>query len=227
MASTNIVDLIGTIIESIRETHTIASITHAGTTYTINTLSTHSLKVGDYVKISGNNYKILTLTANSKFTVNSTIAITGTSWTALAPYYFYGTPIMISNTIDKIKDYKNKYPIIVLFETMPATVDDDIESTIERTVSFEMYFMDEANYADWSADEYYTNVINPIQALVDLYMEALEDSVRIGILTSHKETPYSKWNMVRLDTGKNVFNAELSGIGLNIDLPVKKIPTCD
>jgi hypothetical protein len=225
MASTNIVDLVGTLIENIRDTHAIISITNVGNTYTINTAETHSLAVGDYVKISGTDYKIITLTNDTKFTVTSTTAITGTIWTALAPYYFYGTPIMIANTIDKITDYQNKYPVIVLFETMPADSNDgyiDKESPIERTVALEMYFMDEANYSDWASEDYYSNVINDMQTLVDSFIAECQINVQIGSFTKHKETNYSKWNLVRLDTGKNVFNAQLSGIGLNISLPIKK-----
>ena len=227
MASTNVVNLIGTIIDSFRDTYSITSITHVGTIYTINTADTKRLEVGSYVYISGNNYEVLTLIANTSFTINSTINVIGTSWKALAPYYFYGTPIMISNTLDKFKNYKQKFPVIVLFETMPAIVNDDETQILERTVSLEMYFMNEANFKDWSHDEYYTYVINVIQTYVDDFIEKLRNHSQIGKLTNHSETPYSKWNLTRLDTGKNVFNAELSGIKLEIDLPILKTLTCE
>ncbi len=224
--STNIPNLIGNLISPLRESYIISSITNVGTLYTINTSDTNSLTVGDYISISGNNYVITSLTTNVKFTVVSTISIIGTTWTALTPYYFYGTPIMVSNEIDKLKNYKQKFPIVVLFETISADVDDDPKSNIERTASLELYFMDEANFVDWNHEDYYTNVINRMQVLVDLFIDTCKDSPLIGTFTKHKETNYSKWNMIRLDTGKNVFNSELSGIGVNIDLPIKKQLIC-
>lgn len=227
MASTNVVDLIGTIIDSFRDTYAITSITHVGTTYTINTTDTKRLAVGSYVSISGNNYEVLTLIANTSFTINSTINVIGTSWKALAPYYFYGTPIMISNTLDKYKNYKQKFPVIVLFETMPAIVNDDTSLNIERVVSLEMYFCNEANFKDWSHDEYYTYVIDVLQTYVDDFITKISNHRQIGTLDKHNETPYSKWNLVRLDTGKNVFNSELSAIKLEIDLPILKTLDCE
>lgn len=227
MASTNVVNLIGTIIDSFRDTYAITSITHVGTTYTINTSDTKRLAVGSYVSISGNNYEVLTLIANTSFTINSTINVIGTSWKALAPYYFYGTPIMISNTLDKYKNYKQKFPVIVLFETMPAIVNDETTLNIERVVSLEMYFCNEANFKDWSHDEYYTYVIDVLQTYVDDFITKISNHRQIGELDKHNETPYSKWNLVRLDTGKNVFNSELSAIKLEIDLPILKTLECE
>jgi hypothetical protein len=229
MASTNIVNLIGTLIEEIRDTALITGITHSGTTYTITTADTKDVVVGDWIKISSVDYKVTAMTVNAHFHVESSTAIigTGTNWTALAPYYYYGTPIMISNTLDKITDNQNKFPVIVLFETMPATVDDGVDTLLERTVSLEMYFMDEANFEDWTHEEYYTNIINKMQTRVDAFIEACEDNSQTGLPASHKETNHSKWNMVRLDKGTNVFNSELSGIQLDIDLDIFKTIPCE
>lgn len=225
--ATNVVSLIGTIIDTIRDTAAITSISHVGTTYTIHTPSTGTQQVDDWIKISGNDYKITALTVNHSFNVTSAINIVGSTWTALAPYYYYGTPIMISNTLDKISDSRNKFPVIVLFEEMPATVNDNEDEQLERTVTCEMYFMDEADYKDWTYDEYYTNILVPMQVVVDAFIAACEANHQIGLLTTHNETPHSKWNLTRMDTGKNVFNSQLSGIQLNIDLPILYVPACE
>jgi len=225
--ATSIINLVSSIIDGIRDTSLISSISNVGNIYTINTPDTKRLVIGDFISISGNNYKILTLTINTKFTVSSTIPIIGSTWTALAPYFFYGTPIMISNSIDHIKDYQEKYPIIVLFETMPAVVNDDETKNLERTVSLEMYFCNEANFKDWDSSEYYSNVIDKMQVYIDDFIKQCENTANIGLLSSHSETSFSKWNLKRLDTGTNVFNAELSAIKLEIDLPILKTLECE
>jgi hypothetical protein len=225
--ATNVVSLIGTIISTLRDTATITSISHIGTSYTILTSDTGTQQVNDWIKISGIDYKITAMVTNTSFTVTSATNIVGTTWTALAPYYYYGTPIMISNVLDKIADSRNKFPVIVLFEEMPATVNDNEDEVLERTVSCEMYFMDEANYKDWTYDDYYTNILIPMQIVVDAFIAACEANHQIGILSTHNETPHSKWNLTRMDTGKNVFNSQLSGIQLNIDLPILYVPACE
>jgi len=218
--ATNIPNLIGSIIDTIRDTHVITSITNIGTTYTINTANTHGLVAGDYVKINSIEYKITSLVVNTRFTVVSTTAVTGTSWTASAPFYYYGTPLQISNAINKIKDYQKKLPIIVLFETTEADVNDDPTIDIERTPTLQIFFACEANFQDWDWDDYYVGALTPMQLYVDAFIEALEDSPRIGIFKNHKETPYQQWNMERLSTGKNIFDANLSAIGIDINPPI-------
>jgi len=219
--STNIPNLISSIIDLIKDTGDITSITSSGTTRTIFTADTKNLNAGDYVTIGNSDFKILTLVANNKFTVVSTNAITATTWTAKAPYFFYGNPLMIVNTINRIKDYKQKYPIIVLFETMPSTVNDELVNPLERTVSLDMFVADEANYKDFSHEDYYSQVIDKLQDIADKLIYEFKNNASIGKLTNHKETPYSQWNLTT-EEGKNVFDAELSAIRIQIDLPIKK-----
>jgi len=225
MATTNIPALIGTIIDAIRDTASITNITHGGTIYTVFTPLTKRLTVGSFVKISGNDYQILTLTTNTSFTVSSNINIIGTSWTALAPYYFYGNAILISNSIDKIKNYQQKFPIIILY--LPITTNDNRDETLnlETTASIQLDFMDEASYRDWSAEDYINNVVTPLQVYVDDFFEECENNSNIGLITNNTRKIYDKW-ILQLENGKNVFNSELSGIGLSIDLPIKKQITC-
>jgi len=223
----NVINIIDSLIDSIRETAAISSITHVGTVYTILTADTGQLVAGDYVTITGVTYKIDSVTTNVNFTVTSTSAVVGSTWKAAAPYYFYGTAIQISNTLDKIKDDYYKYPAIVLMETMPARVNDDPMASIERVVSLDMFFVDRAKYSNWSSDEYYTYVIDKMQAYIDSFIDECEDSSLVSLPDNHRETPHSKWNLVRLDSGKNVFNAELSGIQLEIDLNFFKGFECE
>jgi hypothetical protein len=225
MATTNIPALISTIIESIRDTAAITNITHVGNTYTIFTPLTKRLTVGSFVKISGNDYQIISLISNVSFSVTSSINIIGTNWIAMAPYYFYGNAILISNTLDKIKNYQQKFPIIILYLPISTTDNRDETLNIETTANLSIDFMDEACYQDWSADEYITNVVMPLQVYVDDFFEALENSPLIGVFTNNSRKIYDKWILQR-ENGKNVFNSELSGIGLSIDLPILKQLIC-
>lgn len=151
----NTPDILELLIDKIREFGAITAITNtSGTTFLIETPETKSLTVGDYVKISGNDYKITTLTTDVSFTVESSISIVGLLWQAKAPYFFYGDAIFISNQLSKIKDYQLKYPIIVLFETSPADVDDNDLSNIDRILTLDMCFLNEADYENWDSESY-------------------------------------------------------------------------
>jgi len=223
----DIISTVQTLIDSIRDTAAITSITHTGTTYTINTADTKRLAVNQWVRIGTTNYKIVTLTTNVSFTIVSSSNVVGSIWTALAPYYFYGTPKQISNTLSKLSDSETKYPIIALMETMPATVNNDETQPIERTVSLEMFFGDLCNPPDWDSEDYYTNVIDKMQVYIDSFIDACENSSLVTLPDTHSETPYSRWNMTLTATGANVFNENLSGIMLSIDLEFMRSLACD
>jgi len=227
MAATNIISLIETIISSIRDTASITNITHTGTTYSVFTPDTKRLIVGDFISISGNNYQILTLTTNVRFTITSIISVIGTSWTALAPYFFYGNAILISNTLDKIKIYQQKFPIIILY--LPIKTQDNYNDTenLETTATIQIDFMDEANYQDWSSDQYITNVATPLQLYIDAFITECQNNHNIiaSLMNTGNRTIYDKW-ILQLENGKNVFNSELSGIGLTVDLPIKRSTAC-
>lgn len=226
MATTNIPALIGSLIDKIRDTASITNITHSGSTYTVFTPLTKRLIVGSWVKISGNDYQILTLTINTSFTVSSSINIVGTTWTALAPYYFYGNAILISNTISLIEKYKETFPVIILY--LPITTIDNRDDTLklETTANLRIDFMDKASYNDWVAEDYINNVVTPLQVYVDDFFEKLEHAYNIGEFTNNSRKIYDKW-ILQLENGKNVFNAQLSGIGIEIDLPILKTLDCE
>lgn len=224
----NTPDILELLIDKIREFGAITSITNtSGTTYLIETPETKSLTVGDYVKISGNDYKITALTTDVSFTVESSISIVGLLWQAKAPYFFYGDAIFISNQLSKIQDYQLKYPIIVLFETSPADVDDNDLSNIDRILTLDMCFLNEADYENWDSESYYDYVIDKLQPLVNDFVAQCKLSNLVDVKTRHRETVHTKWNLIKLDTGQNVFNAKLSGIEVNIDLTIFKSLACD
>ena len=218
-----VVDLIEEIINSIRDTFAITSIDDlGGGYYTINTTDTKDLADDDYVTISGNSYQVSELVADTSFKVSSTTEVIGTLWIADAPYYFHGTPIAIANTINHIFDGKLKYPVIILFERLRERVNDDITMEIGRIAPLRMFFGTLSKYADWTTDEHYTNVLIPIQTLVDGFVEALKKSAKIGELETHEEEPRANWGLFRDDSGsvKSIFNENLSGKEFSIDLPI-------
>lgn len=221
-----ITEIISAIIDSIRDTGTITSITKSGSVYTCFTANTKKLKQYYYVVINSKSYQITEIVANTYFKVSSTTAVTGTTWTAEAPYYYSGTPIAIDNTLKQIGEGAKKYPIIVLFETIKQKIINDTTKATGINADLQLFFMDNANYRDWQTSDHYDNVIEPLQDYVDLFLAACNKSKYINFfeLKDYNTVNHAKWGIYVENKGhiRSIFTDDLSGIELQINLPIMR-----
>lgn len=220
-------NLIGQIIDRIRECFVIDSIDVNGDVYTINTTDTKSLIVGDFVTISDVKYQIIALVADTSFNVESSTAVVGDSWTACAPYYFSGVPMAVSNELKRIHQ-QQKYPFIYLWETIEVEVSHATDTLVARDAKVRLFFMDQADSENWLTEDHFSEVIVPTVQVVRDFVNAVEDNEFIAEenITTHTEKNHADWGLIRKpERGpeENVFDEKLSGIELNINLPM----TCD
>jgi len=226
-----VVDFIDSIIDNIRDTYSIDSITNVGTTYTINTADTKDIANNDYVTINSVSYKISNLVADTSFDVTSLTSVTGSSWKADAPYYYYGTPIATGNTrnIDKLDGILMKYPFIAVLEPFDSEINLDTSDIIYKTANLWMVFMTESNPNDWNTEQHYTNAINNMTTLLRTFMLELVKSGKISELEGYTETNHSEWGLIAKNSGstKTIFNENLSGVEItNFKLPLLKKYSC-
>ena len=110
-----IVDIFDSIVDSMRATGTITNLSDDGTTTTVT--SVNSLTAREIVTMDSVDYMVLSATS-ALFTVTGT-GLTASSWKAKAPYYEYGHPQEISDTLLAKADNNTfkyqKYPLIALF----------------------------------------------------------------------------------------------------------------
>lgn len=110
-----LVDIFDTIIDTLRATGTVDDISETSGITTIT--SENSLEVDEFITMDSVDYIIKTA-SSSEFTVKGT-GIVASIWKAKAPYYIYGHPVEIFNTLvlrDKHDTRKyQKYPLIFLW----------------------------------------------------------------------------------------------------------------
>jgi len=229
---TKLREIINTIVDLFRKTGSVSAVVDNGNgTATFATDSTDGLTVGDcenpFVSVGGVSYEVVSFTNNTDITVNFTALPSGSTWTSDAPYVYYGNPIQMSNEIDKEQNPNAKYPVIIVFENGNSVQELEPISTIESTESLEMFFVDIANYEDWLIDDFYSNVVNAMEDLSYEFVDACRQYKYIEELTATATRErISKWGVRLIRSGKGsadtIFNDNLSGVSLRIDLPISR-----
>jgi len=229
---TKLREIINTIVDLFRKTGSVSAVVDNGNgTATFATDSTDGLTVGDcenpFVSVGGVSYEVVSFIADTDITVNFTALPSGSTWTSDAPYVYYGNPIQMSNEIDKEQNPNAKYPAIIVFENGNSVQELEPISTIESTESLEMFFVDIANYEDWLIDDFYSNVVNAMEDLSYEFVDACRQYKYIEELTATATRErISKWGVRLIRSGKGsadtIFNDNLSGVSLRIDLPISR-----
>lgn len=203
-----LVDILGTIVATLRATGTVDDTSEASGITTIT--SANSLEANEVVTMGSVDYRVLTA-SSTQFTVTGT-GIVASTWIAKAPYYDYGHPLEIINTLKEkggndTKKYE-KYPLIWLW----LDYDDDVTvSTRTKHVIAEnliIVIMTETK-KNYKAENRYDNVFVPI--LIPLY-----DSLMSAILESsqvHSDDKYHHKKKNRLYWGKEDLYGNVGNIG--------------
>lgn len=220
------IDFIETIIDSLRETASISSITNIGNIYTINTSDTKNLKNNDNIYISGNIYFISNLIINTSFKITSTTAVVGATWKAASPYYFYGTPQKLNEEFAG-KQQKNRIQqgyFVFLFEILKETINNDKLSNTLRTSSLELYFLKFSNLKDWTTYQHYLNVIDYTSTLSEAFITKLNNNKHVMKFDDYTAINYANWGKFMKDKGfkELILNQLFSGTGIFFDLPLNK-----
>lgn len=122
-----LVDLIGEIVDSMRETGIITSSSEVSGRYTI--VSDNTFKDREVVNIDSVDYIVYDPIA-TQFEIEAITGLdfAGLEWKALAPYYLHGHPIEISNRLNQqnsgIYQYQ-KYPLVALLQDFDEEIDPD------------------------------------------------------------------------------------------------------
>ena len=219
----NVVDVIGDLVDSIRETNTISSSVEAATVYTIT--SENSLTLNEYIKIDDVVYIVSAPTAVSfNITGVTGIDFTGKTWKSQWPYYDHGHIIEIAGTLttksngpDKMK----KYPLVCLIEDFESTSIPGV-APVQSTLNMLIVTRTDKNY---KASKRYEFSFDPV--LIPIYLNLIKAFVSSGaILTQYGIIPHTPIN--RVYSGKqgpygvigHIFNDPLDAIEIK-DIEVK------
>lgn len=180
MAFSNIilVDLISSVVDSMRETNIITASNEVSTgVYEIT--SANTLLNNEVIAIDGVNY-IVDSVSDADFVINAVTGLdfSGQTWKALAPYYEHGHPVEINNTLKEkrngIYTYQ-KYPLIALLEDVNETHDSN-ETALYATAKATILLVNYTKKNIKSAERYDLNFRNVLIPMYESFKEAIINS---------------------------------------------------
>jgi len=232
---TETVDIVGNVFDEMNLTIEVDLIVDNGDgTYRIDTCKTKHLQEGFPITIDGNSYTIKTVVNNISITLSGSALPSVTEFEAYSPYYFHGTVIKVKDDMKAPQGSENLFsrtPFVYLKEIIKDTnFRKRSGSVLNRTTDLQIFFLTQAKFKDWKTVDHYEKSIAPMRNLVDMFIKALEKNVLIGDFakTSDTTTPHVNFGVYVDSKGhtQSIFVDQLSGIELEITLPIRKEKDC-
>lgn len=223
------VDIIGSFIPLLNKTiHINSVVDNSGGSYTLDVNCTWWLSIAQIYEIGGNKYKVTSFVINESITIQAlgvAVLPTVTSFDISAPEYIHGTLKMAQNEVDAETDKTILCPFTYLFEAVTDRKNTDEESAIDREVDLRIFWLNSANTKDWLTDDHYTNVIDPMQQMVDLFIEEIKNS---KLFTD--EMRFDCLPLINVSENgvqvKSIFDCNLSGIELRLFAEIREDLSC-
>ena len=223
------VDIIGNFIPLLNETIKINNvIDNGGGSYTLEVSCTWWLSIAQIYTIGGNKYKVTSFIIPASITIESIgIAVLPivNSFDISAPEYIHGTLKMAQNEVDGQTDKTILCPFVYLFEALTDRKNTDSESMIDREVDLRIFWLNTANTQDWLTDDHYTYVIDPMQQMVNLFIDKIKSS-KLFI----DEMRYDCLPLINVSENgtqvKSIFDCNLSGIELRLFAEIREDISC-
>lgn len=229
MAKRQIVDIVEALISQLGFTIKITNnVDNGGGNHVLSMSNTYYLTKLKEIVIDGFDYEVTDFVFNESITVKpiaNTNTITVETFDLPAPLFFHGTvkstDVEVGKEVEKNKD---TFPIVYLFENIKETFISDKSQLLERTSPIQLFFLDMSNYDDNLNKDFLEEVLKPLSNLEEEFFKVLEKEKGIAKLTSD----YDRMNLAkfaRTDTNGEtllIFSQELSGIELDLTLPILK-----
>jgi len=226
-------DVIGDLISSWQLPMEIFSVTdNLDGTYTLGVCKTYYLQPSDnkVFMLNGNSYYIIDVVDDHSVTIRGTVLPISGTFNLPVPFYVNGTLIQTNLELSSETDISNKVPMIYLKRPFPETLDaDDHDSTfVATTADLTLYFLTEANFAEWMTADHDKYAIVPMRNMMYEFIELLKRNKKIiKRLTNYTVTDMIKFGLLTqkgYESG-SLFSDKYSGVQLEITVGFNYI--CD
>jgi hypothetical protein len=233
----NIVDLFRTAIEDLGQTIPINSVVdNLDGTWTLNVSKTkwlrpyaNNMSRSTSVTINSVAYPITELVYDASITLTTNTDLSSfTSLTIQAPIYINGTQLMVAKDRGNVLQKWTEYPFVWLVEPFIADESKDKRSIIASTPDLTMLFLDGDNANDWSTSDRYSNVINPMDEIVEaFYQKLITTRATFGRVTSWKVIRHAKFGK-QAENGHihSIIDEKTSGVELRFSVEILKKCNC-
>lgn len=230
-------ELLEPIIAAINKTVKIDSVTDNGSgSYTLNVCNTLWATQGFPVTIQGNSYKITAIVFNVSITVSGSVAPTSGTFELYAPKFYHGTISVAEEELNKKVNGSllstDKLPMIWLHEPVEEINNSDKSNAIGRESECEIYFLLDANFAQWTQDDHFDQAIKPVRQLLKGFLDSVEVSRTINwdLTTSYSTRDLPRFGRYTAYSGTKtaVFaQYQMSGTKLKVKLSfIRSQATC-
>ena len=221
------VDFIEDIVDSMTPTIEIDSIADNGNgTQTLTTCDTYWIRKYLDITINSVEYSVLSFVKDVSITISSDTLVTSTSFVLTAPYYFHGSPMQVNNEFLIQKNEANKYPLVYLVESLTDSHYDELDSK-DKDMNLRIFFLDSFANKNDEVDAHYTNVIVPLNASLDYFVELLKsDSTTLPF--SYDVTNRVKVGVYSTNQGNTsqIFEDPLDGVEFVATVTTLKSTNC-
>lgn len=219
------------IISKIDKTVKVISVSNTGNTFTIELCNNKWIRPNQYLNDGSHNWLITDINSNGIITVTkpsgATNIVKRQTLTIKAPTFMSGTKIAVNNEwLDLTNDMREKLPLIWLLESVEEQ-EFGIKSAIERKSKIRVLFLDDNNPKQYLIKDYRKNVVSPMLGLKDSFVDAINKNLIFDYIESWSSKPFTRFGTENEDGYlKNILDADLSGVQLDITLPIYKRKNC-
>jgi len=178
--------------------------------------------------IDGVKYTVKSVDNNVSITIAGPSIPTVTQFQIPKPYYFHGTVIKTNLELSQIKKQMDKMPLVYLLEVLVDNFNNNSEVPLDRTSDLRLFFLAPSNFSEWKTTDHYTGAILQMRNLAYQFISILNKSRIIDEFDDYELINRVNFGVYVTDKGntKRIFNEQLSGVELRINLPINRIFDC-
>lgn len=225
----NTIDIIKDLVTNLDLKLNVTSVETVGSTYKLFTCNTYYLAPQSKVTINAVVYTVVSLVNNEYLIVSgASLPIKGI-YNLTNPYFTHGTVKQANEELSMESDMFKKTPMVFLKRPFSEIFYNGQQSD-DRNADLTLYFLTQADFDHWQIDSFDENAIKPMYNLMTAFIEMINKNKQINkaLINDYRIEEKIKFSVYVNDKGheKSYFNDTLSGIQLNISLPIRKNYTC-
>lgn len=121
---------------------------------------------------------------------------------------------------------QNKLPLVWLLETINERFY-GIQSPLERESELRIFFLNETDITQFYTEDHRNNVVQPMTNLAQSFVNVVNNTPSFKKVDQWQIRTFSRFGVeTQQGVVKNILDANLSGVELQITLPVYKTNTC-
>lgn len=192
-------------------------------TFTLETCNTFHLQPLFKITIGVIEYEITAVSHNTSITIKGEEFPTVNTFSVYNPFLHYGRVSDVNEELVLITDSSQKTPLMYVMQDFSETYYNQDEAK-DRDSPLRILFMTQADNVKWTIDDHYNQAVKPMRNLAYSFIQFAEQQAYIGIIDRYEITDRIKLGKQRSETEKPkaLFGGFLSGVELNVNLPVLK-----